>query len=84
MDRNGVILPGNVVSLLDYFSSLLKKCRKGLTLICHATLWKIWEVRNDVIFSSKIARAKEIVEGIKVTSWIGFLAKKKGGLVFVL
>jgi len=45
--RTEVTLLGNVVSLLDNFSSLIKKHRKSLTLIWHATSWKIFYIMND-------------------------------------
>jgi len=48
-----VMLSTNIISLVDYFSSSFwsKKHQKGLTLIWHTTGWKIWDAKNDIIFS---------------------------------
>jgi len=82
--RTGMILPRNVVSLLDYFSSssFVKKYQKVLMLIWHATIWKVWEARNAVTFSSKNFKAEEIVEAIKVISWRWFIDRKIRGPCF--
>jgi hypothetical protein len=78
---SGVILSGNIISLLDCFSSSswIKKYRKGLMLIWHTTLWKICAARNGVTFSSKNHMVEDLVENIKVASWTWILAGNKGG-----
>jgi len=49
-------------------------------IIWHATLWNIWEARNEVTFSLKIAELEEIVQGIlKYHIGDGFMLRKKGG-----
>lgn len=75
-----VYIPGNVVTFLNYFStsSCNKKYQKGLTLIWHVIVWKIWEARNVVIFSSQNPEVEDIVDTIKLISWRLFLAREKG------
>jgi hypothetical protein len=46
-------------------------------LIWHTTVWKIWEARNDMIFSDKILSLEDLGDDIKVTSWRWLLVSKK-------
>lgn len=57
--RTKVMLLGNVVSLLNYFSSssLEKKLRKILTLL---TIWKIWEAQNELFCLLRIRRRRRL------------------------
>ena len=54
-----------------------KKARKGLWLIWHATLWVIWQARNNRIFKNEFSGIEEMVEEIKVLSWKWSLSRLK-------
>jgi len=49
--------------------SMNKEIRKGLSLIWHAAIWKIWQARNDRIFINTTKGVKEIVEEVKIIYW---------------
>jgi hypothetical protein len=54
-----------------------KKARVGFSLIWHATVWKIWHSRNNVIFSNGAVDPGEVVAAIKLASWRWGLSRHK-------
>jgi hypothetical protein len=46
-----------------------KKLRKGCRLIWHATLWVIWNSRNNKFFNNITKEIDDMVEEVKVLSW---------------
>lgn len=60
------------------FSGLIsgnKKHREIWITIWLAVIWIIWSTRNDVIFSGKVMEVSELVELIKLKTWLWFNAK---------
>jgi hypothetical protein len=55
----------------------IKKIRQGFLLIWHATLWSIWRVRNNTIFTNGSFNSKVLVDDVKVLSWKWSLARLK-------
>jgi len=57
----GVIVPGSIVFIMDFSSSSsFNKHQKRLILIKHTTIWKMWKVRNEIIFSTKDFRIENL------------------------
>lgn len=54
-----------------------KRLRKGYWLAWHASVWVIWEARNDRIFNNLTKILEEIVEDIKLVSWQWVLSRLK-------
>lgn len=60
------------------FSGLIignKKQRKMWTTIWFAVIWVIWSTRNNVIFSGKVVEVSELIEMIKLKTWLWISAK---------
>jgi RNA polymerase subunit RPABC4/transcription elongation factor Spt4 len=66
-----IIIPPNLSLLFDclIMSARKKKVRSGYSLIWHATVWMIWNSRNNVIFSNGGISPEEVVDAIKLISW---------------
>lgn len=62
------------LSARDHFSDFVEIVsgnvrRKIFGLIWQATLWKIWKVRNRLIFKDSSYTLDELIDGIKFCSW---------------
>lgn len=81
IDRNGdnFARQSSYLPWLFTTSTWNKNHWKSLILIWHIIVWKIWEVRNKIIFSSKGLMVEKIVKVITYISWKCFLAKKNDG-----
>lgn len=62
------ISPPFLSTHLDCWFSV-KKEKKGLLLIWHATIWSIWLERNDRIFKGVNKEVGELFEVVKALSW---------------
>lgn len=51
----------------------------GFWLIWYASLWVIWTVRNEIVFNNGTLEVDDVVERIKVLSWIWSLNRLKIG-----
>jgi hypothetical protein len=40
-----------------------------------AVVWKIWKLRNLILFENSTGTTAEVVEGVKVVSWKWWLAR---------
>ena len=65
-------MPPNLFVLWECWSSgeRNKWIRQGLRLIWHATIWVLWKARNDKIFNNRNPEVVDIVEDIKVLTWL--------------
>jgi len=45
-----------------------KKLKKDYRLIWHVVVWKIWRVKNDIIFNNGVIDVEVIVDKIKFLS----------------
>jgi hypothetical protein len=74
-----LVIPPNLSLLFDCFTAAAgsKKERKGYSLIWHATVWTIWNSRNNVIFSNGVIDAEEVSDAIKLLSWRWGLSRHK-------
>jgi hypothetical protein len=63
-----LVIPPSLSVLFDCFVAAAgtKKAHVGFSLIWHATVWKIWHSRNNVIFSNGAVDPGEVVEAIKL------------------
>ncbi|GAU20845.1 hypothetical protein TSUD_120370 [Trifolium subterraneum] len=66
-----IIMPPNPFLLFDYFIGAARnnKLRIGFLLIWHATVWSLWRLRNEVIFSNGAKEIETVVDAIKLQSW---------------
>ncbi|GAU28852.1 hypothetical protein TSUD_21890 [Trifolium subterraneum] len=66
-----IVLPPNLFMMFDCFLGAApnKKIRKGYGLIWHATIWRLWKSRNDIIFSNGVIDAEKVIDEIKLLSW---------------
>ncbi|GAU45061.1 hypothetical protein TSUD_198490 [Trifolium subterraneum] len=55
-----------------------RKIRLEWLLIWHATVWTIWNSRNDVIFARGTVSVESLVDKVKFSSWKWYLAKNLG------
>ncbi|GAU18147.1 hypothetical protein TSUD_248480 [Trifolium subterraneum] len=55
-----------------------RKNRLGWLLIWHATVWAIWNSRNDVTFARGTVSVESLVNKVKLSSWKWYLAKNPG------
>ncbi|PNX68911.1 anthocyanin 3'-O-beta-glucosyltransferase, partial [Trifolium pratense] len=44
----------------------------------HATVWAIWNSRNDVIFARGTVSVESLVDKVKLSSWKWHLTKNPG------
>ncbi|KAK2454307.1 hypothetical protein QL285_001883 [Trifolium repens] len=74
-----IIIPHNLFSLFDCFVAAAgpKKVRKGFALIWHATVWSLWNSRNNVIFDNGVTDPEKVVDDIKLLSWKWGLSRHK-------
>jgi hypothetical protein len=49
----------------------------GYYLIWHATVWRIWRSRNNIIFSHGVIDLEKVVDEIKLLSWRWGLSRHK-------
>ncbi|GAU20655.1 hypothetical protein TSUD_230690 [Trifolium subterraneum] len=55
-----------------------RKNRLRWLLIWHATVWTIWNSRNDIIFARGTVSVESLVDKVKLSSWKWYLAKNPG------
>jgi hypothetical protein len=73
----------NYSPLLAFLFEILRgsaknsKIRNGFVMVWQATLWSIWKVRNNAIFSAGIFVPQAIVDDVKVLSWKWSLGRLK-------
>jgi hypothetical protein len=74
-----LILPPNLAMLFDCFveAAVSKKKRLSYYLIWHATVWRIWRSRNNIIFSDGVIELEKVVDEIKLLSWRWGLSRHK-------
>jgi len=56
---------------------VISKRLKGFWLIWHVTIWLIWKERNARIFTDQRKDGEEVVDEIKVVSWVWTLSRLK-------
>ncbi|XP_045810956.1 uncharacterized protein LOC123905399 [Trifolium pratense] len=66
-----IVIPPNPFLLFDCFlgAASSKNIRSGFSLIWHATVWSIWRLRNEVIFSNGVKDLEKVVNALKLLSW---------------
>jgi hypothetical protein len=74
-----IIIPPSLASLFEILRGSAKnsKIRNGFVMVWQATLWSIWKVRNNAIFSAGIFVPQAIVDDVKVLSWKWSLGRLK-------
>jgi hypothetical protein len=74
-----IVIPPNLFILFDCFLAAAgsKKVRKGFALIWHATVWSLWDSRNNIIFSNGAVIPEKVVDDIKLLSWRWGLSRHK-------
>ena len=74
-----LVTPQNMLehSVISNEEARNNKVRKGWCLIWHVTVRVIWKSRNNVIFNNDAKGGIEMVEEIKVMSWIWCLHRVK-------
>jgi hypothetical protein len=71
-------LPHNRFSIFSCFSCVGdQRTYKGRMMICCAVVWKIWKLRNSILFENITSSIADLVEGVKVISWKWWLARTK-------
>jgi hypothetical protein len=74
-----IVIPPNLFLLFDCFLAAAgsKKVRKGYALIWHATVWSLWNSRNNVIFNNGDIESEKVVDDIKLLSWRWGISRHK-------
>jgi len=54
-----------------------KKLTLGFRLIWNASIWSIWNMRNEIIFKNDAFEVEELVERIKRLSWFWSMSRIK-------
>jgi hypothetical protein len=60
-----------------------KKRRKGFSIIWLASLWVLWNARNDVVFNNALFDGPKVVDSIKRVSWQWFVNNTAKGPVLL-
>jgi hypothetical protein len=73
------VTPHNLCTQFDCWNGEVgsKRLKKGFWLIWHARIWSIWMERNARIFNNQSKVVEEIVDDIKVISWVWTLSRLK-------
>jgi hypothetical protein len=74
-----IVLPSDVFVLFDCLTGAAanKKIGKGIALIWHTTVWRIWKSRNEISFNDGVKDLGKVVDDIELLSWRWHLSRRK-------